>query len=51
MKHSHFCEQAEVVIAREAVRPETNVETELAQPFELEIAMPEIGVAARAMRD
>ena len=51
MKLSHFCEQTQIVVARVAIGPETNVETELTQPFELEIAVPEVGMAARAMHD
>ena len=51
MKRSHFCEQAQVIVARETVRAQTDVESESPQPSELEIAVSKIGVAARTMRD
>jgi hypothetical protein len=51
MKRSHFREQAQIIVARETVRAQTNVESESLQPWELEIAVPKVGVAARTMRD
>ena len=51
MKGSHFREQAQILVARETVCAQTNVESELLQPWELEIAVPKVGVATRTMRD
>ena len=51
MEGSHFREQAQVIVAGETVRAQTDVESESLQPWELEIAVPKIGVAARTMRD
>jgi len=51
MKRSHFREQAQVIVARETVRAQANVESESLQPWELEIAVSEVGVAARTMCD
>ena len=51
MKRSHFREQAQIIVARETVRAQTNVESESLQPWELEIAVPKVDVAARTMRD
>jgi hypothetical protein len=51
MKRSHFREQAQVIVARETVGAQTNVESESMQPWELEIAVLKVGVAARTMRD
>ena len=51
MKRSHFREQAQIVVARETVRAQTNVKSESLQPWELEIAVPKVCVAARTMRD
>ena len=51
MKGSHFREQAQIIVARETVRAQTNVESKSLQPRELEIAVPKVGVAARTMRD
>ena len=51
MKRSHFREQAQVIVARETVGAQTNVESESLQPWELEVAVPKVGVAARTMRD
>src|SRR6266513_5449878 len=51
LKCAHFSEQAQIIIARKTIRSETNVEAELLQSFELESHVPEIGVAARTMRD
>src|SRR6266480_6383048 len=51
LKCAHFSEQAQIIIARETIRSETNIEAESLQPFELERKVTEIGVAARTMRD
>src|SRR6266480_4576326 len=51
LKCAHFSEQAQIIIAREAIRSETHVEAELLQPFEPERRVSEIGVAARTMRN
>ena len=51
MKRSHFCEQAQIIVARETVGAQTNVESESLQPWELEVAVPKVGVAARTVRD
>ncbi len=51
MKRSHFREQAQVIVARETVRSQTNVKSESLQSWELETAVPKVGMAARTMRD
>jgi len=44
VKRSHFCEQAQIIVARETVGAQTNVESESLQPWELEVAVPKVGV-------
>src|SRR5207302_7383410 len=51
LKCAHFSEQAQIIIARETIRSETNVEAKRVQLFELESYVPEIGVAARTMHN
>jgi len=51
LKRPHLAEQAEVVIARQAVGAQTDFEPESAQFFELKRRMPEILMAAGTVDD
>src|ERR1700730_96505 len=51
LKSAHFGKQTQIVIARQTVRAQADIEFELAQSLKLKRRMSEILVAARAMND
>src|SRR5438270_10119113 len=48
-KLAHLCEQAEIRVAGETVRPKTDIDADRVKPLERERTMPKIRVAAWAM--